>query len=92
MRNIKDMLVAKGAMLAKVEASVIKGRQVITGPGTSYSGPANPTRLYTYVDGMPWGEDPLSGSLFGDWWRVTAVAAPSGVGKLLATKLPTTAD
>jgi len=89
MKNIKEMVVAKEAMLTEIEASLIKGRQVATGPGTIYSGPANPTRLDTYVDGMYWGEDPLSGSLFGDWWRVSAIASAPSVGKLLTARQAT---
>lgn len=68
MKNLKETLSAKGAMLTEMEASVIKGRIIITGPTTRYIGPPNPRVIYTYYNGVLIGRDPLSGSLFGDWW------------------------
>ncbi len=87
MRTVKQMLSAKGVMLSEMESSMVKGNYVKVGAGTSYYGPSNPTSISTYVDGFPWGEDGLSGSLFGDSWAVYAVAgADSGPGKLLTRK------
>ena len=72
MRKLSEMKIAKEAMLSEVETAE-KGGRVVTGANTNYYGPSNPTSLYTYVDGFPWGPDELSGSLFGDSWRTYAV-------------------
>ena len=68
MKNLKEKLALKAAMLTEIEASVIKGKDIITGPTTRYYGPPNPRVIWTYWNGIFIGRDPLSGSLFGDWW------------------------
>jgi hypothetical protein len=69
MKNLKEKLAKKAAILTEIEASVIKGKDIITGPTTRYYGPPNPSVIYTYYRGVLIGRDPLSGSMFGDWWK-----------------------
>lgn len=83
MKKINEMKMAKSAILSEMEKSNIGG-WVKVGPGTNYYGPSNPSHITTYVDGMYWGEDGLSGSLFGDYWSVNGfmASAPAGLFKI----------
>lgn len=76
------MKIAKEAILSELESSLLMGGLPrIDGTNTSYYGPDNPASLSTYVDGVPWGEDGMSGSLFGDSWACS-LEHTEGVGTL----------
>ncbi len=81
MKKLHEMKIAKEALLTELEASSLIGGRPRTGDNTSYHGPDNPSSLATYVDGVPWGEDGMSGSLFGDWWACS-LEYTEGVGTL----------
>lgn len=82
MKKLSEMQIAKDAILSPIEAAA-KGGDIVTGPGTTYIGPRNPTRIVTYVDGMYWGEDPHDGHLFGDWWHIDKPIGMTEPGKFL---------
>lgn len=85
MKKLSEMQIAKDAILSDVESSDKGGRKV--GNGTDYYGPSNPSSITTYVDGMHWGEDGSSGSLFGDRYDIYAYHEPvfskGDLGKLI---------
>jgi len=82
MKKLSEMKIAKDAILSSIEAAA-KGGFIQTGPGTTYTGPSNPTHITTYVDGMYWGEDGFDGFLFGDWWHIDKPIGMEGPGKFL---------
>jgi hypothetical protein len=72
MKSLKEIKKNKEALMADNELN-LKGQYLpggaTVGNGTQWYGPyQEPSR--TYVDGMPWGNDGLSGNLFGDSWNV----------------------
>lgn len=69
MKKLSEMKIAKEAILTEMETAAKGGVKV--GTGTNYYGPSNPSSISTYVDGMYWGSDGSSGSLFGDSWSAT---------------------
>ncbi len=85
MKKLSEMKIAKSAILSPIE-SAAKGGENVVGPGTTYYGPRYPTHITTYVDGMYWGEDSHSGSLFGDWWHIDKLMTTTEPAKLLIKK------
>jgi len=81
MKKLNEMKIAKEAILSELESSILIGGRPRVGDYTSYYGPDNPSSLFTYVDGAPWGEDGTSGSLFGDSWACS-LEHTEGVGTL----------
>lgn len=76
MKRLSEMNIAKEAMLSTVDATAKGGRPASTNKYGSGGG-----SITTYVDGMSWGSDASSGSLFGDRWSFAmaiAISASNG--------------
>ncbi|WP_435262905.1 hypothetical protein [Tenacibaculum sp. nBUS_03] len=92
MKKLSEMKLATEAILTEMETAV-KGERPV-GNGTEYYGPSNPSSITTYVDGMNWGEDGSSGSIFGDSYSIHRHyepdffnnVKPEGEGKMLVEK------
>jgi len=69
MKKLSEMKIAKEAVLSEMETRVTGGNQV--GSNTNYYGPGNPTSIATYIDGVYFGQDAGTGSLYGDSWSIS---------------------
>jgi len=75
MKKLTEMKIAKEAILSEIDSSIKGGRPSSTNKYGSGGG-----SISTYVDGVSWGSDASSGSLFGDSWSFALAIAISASG------------